>query len=84
MADQNVKINIGSSWNGQGVNKAMGAVDSLSKTAGKAAGAVGTLGTAFGGLDGKVGQAVGAVTNSLGRSQLEVRGEWLYSECQQQ
>ena len=63
MADQKVNINIGSSYNGEGMNKALGAVDTLSKTAGKAAGAVGRLGSAFGGIGGEVGKAVGAVTS---------------------
>ena len=61
MADQNIKINIGSSWNGSGMQKAMGAVDQLSKSASKAAGAMGRIGGAIGVLDGKVGQVAGAI-----------------------
>lgn len=66
MADQKVNINIGSSYNGSGMQRALGAVDSLSKTAGKAAGAVGRLGSAFGGIGGEAGKAVGAVTSLIG------------------
>lgn len=52
MADQKVNINIGSSYNGEGMNKALAGIDTISKTAGKAAGAVGKLGGSFEGLGG--------------------------------
>ena len=41
MANQNVKINIGSSYDGSGMVKALGAVNTMSGQARKAAGAVG-------------------------------------------
>ena len=41
MADQRVNINIGSSYNGAGMSKALGAVQTMSGQARKAAGAVG-------------------------------------------
>ena len=44
MADQRININIGSSYNGAGMTKALGAVNQLSQTAGRVAGAVGRLG----------------------------------------
>lgn len=66
MADQRININIGSSYSGDGFNKALGAVDGLSKKAGKAAGAVGRLGSALGGIEGEAGKAIGAVTNLVG------------------
>ena len=66
MADQKLNINIGSSWNGAGMQRAMGAVDTLSRTAGKAARAVGGLGAAFGGLGGEVGKAVNSVAGFAG------------------
>lgn len=62
MADQRVNINIGSSYNGSGMNSALGSIDKLSKTAGRASSAVGSLGGALGGIGGKAGQAIGAVT----------------------
>ncbi len=52
MANQNITIDIGTKYNGQGMDKAMTAVDTAGKVAGKAAGAVGRLGQAFGGLGG--------------------------------
>ena len=66
MADQRINIAIGSSYNGAGMQKALGAVDTMSKTAGKAASAVGQLGGALGGLDGTAGKAIGAVTKLTG------------------
>lgn len=66
MADQKININIGTSWNGAGMNKAMGAVQTLSQTAGKAAGAVGRLGSAFEGIGGEVSKSVGAIAGFAG------------------
>lgn len=66
MADQKININIGTSWNGAGMNKAMGAVQTLSQTAGKAAGAVGRLGSVFEGIGGQVSKSVGAIASFAG------------------
>jgi hypothetical protein len=52
MADQKVKINIGSTYNGAGMTKALGAVNTMSNQAKRAAGAVGQLAGAFEGLGG--------------------------------
>ena len=48
------------------MQKAMSATDQLSKVAGRTSGAIGSLGSALGGLDGKVGQAVGAFSKLTG------------------
>ena len=66
MADQNVRINIGTSYEGTGLNKAMGAMDKLSKAAGKGASAIGKIGGAFDSLGGQAGKAIGSVTSALG------------------
>lgn len=66
MANQNVKINIGTSYDGSGMAKAMGAVNGMSNSAKKAAGAVGQLAGAFEGLGGKASKAVGAISSGLG------------------
>ena len=66
MANQNLNINIGTSFNGQGMSKALTAVDSLSKTTGKVAGAVGRLGGAFESLGGTAGKSIGAISGALG------------------
>lgn len=66
MADQSIKINIGTSYNNQGMAKAMSATDKLSKVAQKTGGAIGQLGQAFGGIDGQVGKAVGSIANFAG------------------
>ena len=66
MANQNVKINIGSSYDGSGMAKALGAVNTMSGQARKAAGAVGQLAGAFEGLGGKASKAVGAIAGGLG------------------
>lgn len=66
MADQKLTINIGSSWNGAGMQKAMGAVNTLSRSAGKAARAVNGLGSAFGSLGGEAGKAVNAIAGFAG------------------
>lgn len=52
MADQRININIGSSYNGAGMTKALGAVNTMGNQAKKAAGAVGQLVGAFDGLGG--------------------------------
>ena len=66
MADQRVNINIGTSYSGEGMNAAMGAVNKLSQTAGKVAGAVGRLGGTFEQIGGSAGKAIGNVSNLLG------------------
>lgn len=66
MADQTLKINVGSSYDGSGMSKAMGAVNTLSQKAGKAASSVGRLGSSFGMLGGEAGKAVGAVASFAG------------------
>lgn len=66
MADQKININIGSSYSGEGMNAAMGAVNNLSRTAGKVAGAVGRLGETFEQLGGTAGKAIGSVSNMIG------------------
>lgn len=66
MANQNLNINIGTSFNGQGMSKALTAVDSLSKTTGKVAGAVGRLGGAFESLGGTAGKTIGDISGALG------------------
>ena len=66
MADQRVNINIGSSYNGSGMTRALGAVNNLSHTAGKAAGAVGRLAGAFDGLGGTASKSINAVASGLG------------------
>lgn len=66
MADQRVNINIGSSYNGAGMSKALGAVNTMSGQARKAAGAVGQLAGAFDGLGGTASKSIGAVSGALG------------------
>jgi len=66
MASQNIRINIGSSYNGSGMKQAMGAVDNLSKTAGKTSGAIGRIAGAFDGLGGTVSKSVGAISGLFG------------------
>ena len=66
MADQRVNINIGSSYNGAGMSKALGAVNTMSGQAKKAAGAVGQLAGAFEGLGGTASKSIGAVSGALG------------------
>lgn len=66
MADQRIKINIGSSYDGAGMAKAMGGLNKLSQTAGRASGAIGTLAGSFGGLGGTAGKAVGAISKLTG------------------
>ena len=74
MADQKININIGSSYNGEGMNKALGSIDKLSKTTGKVAGAVGRLGGSFEALGGSAGKAIGNVSNLMGA--LATGGLW--------
>lgn len=66
MADQKVNINIGSSYNGAGMSKALGAVNSMSNNAKRAAGAVGQLAGAFEGLGGTASKSISAVASGLG------------------
>lgn len=56
MADQNVKINIGSSYNGEGMTKAVKSLADLDTTSKKATRAVGSLAGAFQGLGDSAGQ----------------------------
>lgn len=65
MANQKIQIDIGSSFNGAGMNKAMSSVDNLSKSAKKTAGAVGQLAGAFDGLGGKASKSISAVAGGL-------------------
>lgn len=66
MADANLKINIGTSYDGTGLEKTMGAVDKLSKAAGKGARAIGQIGGAFESVGGEAGKAIGSITGALG------------------
>ena len=66
MADQNIRINIGSTYSGDGMNKALAATGKLSNTAKKTAGAVGQLAGAFEGLGGQASKSIGAVAGALG------------------
>ena len=66
MSNQNIRINIGSSYNGAGMRQALGAVDSLSRTAKGAARAVGGLAGAFDGLGGTASKTIGAISGGLG------------------
>lgn len=66
MASQKIQIDIGSSFNGAGMNKALGSVNTLANTAKKTAGAVGQLAGAFDGLGGTASKAVNAVAGGLG------------------
>lgn len=74
MANQKININIGSSYNGEGMNKALGSIDKLSKTTGKVTGAIGRLGGSFEALGGSVGKAIGNVSNLMGA--LATGGLW--------
>lgn len=65
MANQKIQIDIGSSFNGAGMNKAMSSVDNLSKSAKKTAGAVGQLAGAFDGLGGSASKSISAVAGGL-------------------
>lgn len=65
MASQKIQIDIGSSFNGAGMNKALGSVNTLAGTAKKTAGAVGQLAGAFDGLGGSASKAVNAVAGGL-------------------
>ncbi len=66
MADQNIKINIGTSYNGAGMQKVTSATNQLSRVAGKSASAVGQIGQAFDTVNGKAGKAVGAIASFAG------------------
>ena len=66
MADQRVNINIGSSYNGSGMTRALGAVNTMSSNAKRAAGAVGQLAGAFDGLGGSASKSINAVASGLG------------------
>ena len=66
MADQRVNINIGSSYNGSGMTRALGAVNTMSSNAKRAAGAVGQLAGAFDGLGGSAAKSINAVASGLG------------------
>lgn len=74
MADQRVNINIGSSYNGEGMSKALAGVEQLSKTSGKVAGAIGRLGGQFEAFGGTAGKAIGNVSNLMGA--LAAGGLW--------
>lgn len=66
MADQRINIEIGSSYNGGGMKKALAATDNLSRTAGKTAAAVGKISGAFEGLNGTASKSIGAISAGLG------------------
>ena len=66
MADQNVKIKIGSSYDGAGTARAMSSLNNLASTAGRASSAVGSLAGVFDGLSGAAGKSVGAVSRLFG------------------
>lgn len=66
MASQNIKINIGSSFNSEGMDRAAGAVGNLSRNIGKTAGAISRLGGSFESMGGAAGKAIGNVSNLLG------------------
>lgn len=61
MADQSIKINIGTTYSGAGMQKAMSATKQLGDVSKRAAGAIGQLGSAFGGMDGQIGKAVSSI-----------------------
>ena len=63
MANNNINISIGSSFNAEGFNKLAQSASDVTKTVGKVTGAVGQIGGAIGGLDGTVGKVTGAVSN---------------------
>ena len=65
MADQRININIGSSYNGAGMTKALGSVNTMGNQAKKAAGAVGQLAGAFEGLGGTASKSISAVAGGL-------------------
>ena len=66
MADQRININIGSTYNGTGLEKAMGGLGKMSNAAGKGARAIGQIGGAFDSLGGQASKAIGSVTSALG------------------
>lgn len=73
MADQKVRINIGTSYDGSGVSKTLGALGKLSNDVGKVTGglgrmsaAVGALGGTFDSMGGKAAQTLGQLTSALG------------------
>lgn len=73
MADQNIKINIGTSYDNSGMSRALRSVGGFSKDIGKVTGsigrasaAIGQLGGAFDGLGGKASQTIGQLTSALG------------------
>lgn len=66
MADQHVKIGIGTSYDGSGMSRAMGAIDNLSRTAKSTARAVGGIAGAFDGLGGSAARSIGAIAGGLG------------------
>ena len=74
MANQRINIDIGSSYNGSGMNKALSGIDNLSKQTGKVASAVGRLGGSFEALGGSAGKAIGNVSNLMGA--LATGGLW--------
>lgn len=69
-----MNISIGSSYNGEGMTKALNGINSLSKTTGKVAGAVGRLGGSFEALGGTAGKAIGNISNMVGA--LAAGGLW--------
>ena len=62
MASNNIQINIGSSFNGTGMEKAMGTVKNFSNSAKGAASAVGHLSQTLGGMGGPVSKLIGDLT----------------------
>lgn len=64
-SSQKVQINIGSSYNGAGMNQALGGVDKLAKASQKVSGAIGSLSGSFGALGKSAQQSMGAISNAV-------------------
>lgn len=65
MADQNVKINIGTSFNGEGVAKSIQGMGKIGDAAKKASSTIGQLAGSFEGLDNSASKAIGSIGNLM-------------------
>lgn len=65
MADQNVKINIGTSFNGEGVAKTVQGLGKIGQVAKSASSTIGQLAGSFDGLDNSASKAIGSIGNLM-------------------
>lgn len=65
MADQNVRINIGTSFNGEGVAKSIQGMGKIGDAAKRASSTIGQLAGSFEGLDNSASKAIGSIGNLM-------------------